>query len=177
MNSKKTIQKILIGLAIAVVLLIAYAVVNKSDTSDISTSTLSSLRNIGAAGDIQETDTALKNAEILKVLGSVQGIELNDEIFINPVFRLLVDSRFTIPKPLRIGRPNPFLPIGFDAIAQSGSTNSGNTGGSQFLTPVVEENQNPFGDVGLESNESTTGDVGESENSDFFEDFQNTDTQ
>jgi hypothetical protein len=35
-----------------------------------------------------------------------------------------VDSFFGISKPLRIGRPNPFLPIGFDAILDSNESNS-----------------------------------------------------
>ncbi len=54
--------------------------------------------------------------EILRILGSIQNISLEDDIFQNPVFRELVESGFVIPRPVRIGRPNPFLPIGFDSV-------------------------------------------------------------
>ena len=71
-------------------------------------------------GQVKETDTSLANAEILRILGNIQNISLNDDIFTNPVFQALEDSRFVIPKPVRIGRPNPFLPIGFDSIINPG---------------------------------------------------------
>lgn len=121
MGNKKTIQKIIIGLVIAVLLLVAYAIVSDGDGTDATASgALTSLRNAGSLGQLQETDTALANAEILRILGNIQDIDLDDGIFSNNVFRELVDSGFNIQKPLRIGRPNPFLPIGFDSIAGSG---------------------------------------------------------
>ena len=117
MKNKKTIKNIILGLVIAICALIIYAVINGNSgnsTEEGSTSSLSSLIGSGSFGEIQESNTDLANAEILRILGSIQNITLDDDIFNNPVFRELEDSRFTIPKPVRIGRPNPFLPIGFD---------------------------------------------------------------
>jgi len=42
----------------------------------------------------------------------------------------LRDTRFTIPRPTSIGRPNPFLPIGFDDVSIQEV---------QDIEPVVEE--------------------------------------
>lgn len=118
MKNKKTIKKIIIGLVVAILLVGVYAVITSTnEEGGISMSSLSSLTGSGTLGQVQESDSALANAEILRILGSIENINLNDDIFSNPIFQALEDSRFVIPKPVRIGRPNPFLPIGFDAIA------------------------------------------------------------
>jgi hypothetical protein len=123
MKNKKTIKNILIGLLLAIGLLIGYAVVTDGQNSEGSVSTsLSSLIGSGALGQIQESDTDLANVEILRILGNIQNISLEDDIFQNPVFRELEDSQFSIPKPVRIGRPNPFLPIGFDTMTTETET-------------------------------------------------------
>lgn len=113
MNSKKTIQKILIGLLIAIALLVAYSIINQGeDGVEVSTSSLTSVFTENT--EVNDAEVQLANQEILRILGSIQNIELNDDIFSNPVFRDLRDTRFTIPNPIDIGRSNPFLPIGFD---------------------------------------------------------------
>ncbi len=122
MNNKKTIKKILIVLGIAIALLIAYAFINTKKSTNKNNS-LSSLLNNSTLGQIKETDTKLANAEILKILGNIKNIKLNDDIFTNPIFKELKDSHFTIPKPLVIGRQNPFLPIGFEIIASQKEIN------------------------------------------------------
>ncbi len=117
MNDKKTIKKILIGLLVAIALLVVYSFLVPKDGEQANRGAgLSSLLDSSSLGQIQETDTKVANAEILKILGNIQHIELNDDIFSNPVFRKLKDSHFAIPKPLVIGRANPFLPIGYDII-------------------------------------------------------------
>lgn len=118
MKNKKTIKNIIIGLVVAIVLLGVYAAVDSTNQERRTSNSLSSLIGSGSFGKIDESDTGLANAEILRILGSIQNIHLDDDIFNNPVFRELEDSRFSIPKPVRIGRPNPFLPIGFDVLAQ-----------------------------------------------------------
>lgn len=119
MNSKKTIKKILIILVVAVVILAGYAFFTTQAGSN--NSSLSSLINSGNTGQIKETNVALANTEILKILGSIKNIELQDDIFSNPVFKQLQDTQFTIPKPTQIGRTNPFLPIGYDTFSQTSS--------------------------------------------------------
>lgn len=153
MKNKGTIKKILIGLVVAIAILGVYAAVTSTNDAGVSTtSSLSSLVGQGNLGQVQETDTALANAEILRILGSIENIDLDDDIFTNPVFRELEDSRFTIPKPTRIGRPNPFLPIGFDSFA--GTTNTQPT--------FTQESENFFNAVS-QGGQNTT-----SESSNFF---------
>ena len=141
MKNKKTIKNIILGLVIAICGLIIFAVVNGNSDEEGSTSSLSSLIGSGSFGEIKESNTDLANAEILRILGSIQNITLDDDIFNNPVFRELEDSRFTIPKPVRICRPNPFLPIGFDTtpIVDSGDDEDlGEDGeGSDFFEDTV----------------------------------------
>lgn len=121
MNSKKTIKKILIALAVVIALLVVYSLFaqNQGAAGQKSNSSLSSLVGGSALGQVRETDVTLANAEILKILGSIKDIQLDDDIFSNPVFTKLKDNRFIIPKPVRIGRPNPFLPLGFDFNQQA----------------------------------------------------------
>lgn len=117
MNNKKTIKNILIGLGIAIALLAVYSIFfSKKGPLDPKQVGLSSIIGNSGIGQIQETDTTLANADILKILGSIQNIELRDDIFANPVFRKLKDTNYAIPRPSQIGRPNPFLPIGFDTV-------------------------------------------------------------
>jgi hypothetical protein len=120
MKNKKTIKNIILGLVVAICALVIYAVVRGGGESSAergSASSLSSLIGSGSFGEIQESNTDLANAEILRILGSIQNITLDDDIFKNPVFQELEDGGFSIPKPVRIGRPNPFRPIGFDSSA------------------------------------------------------------
>lgn len=115
MKTTQTIKKILIFLLIAVAGLVGYSVLTQQDSSEgPGLGSLSSV--LQGSAEVNEREVELANSEILRVLGSIQNIELNDDIFSNPVFRDLRDTRFTIPKPLQIGRPNPFLPIGFDNV-------------------------------------------------------------
>lgn len=120
MKNKQTIKKIIIGLVVAIALLVVYSFLSSSEgTKPSSQGSLSSLAGMGSLGQVQNTDVSLANSEILKILGNIRSITLNDDIFSNPVFRSLQDSRFIILKPTRIGRPNPFLPIGFDVVLPS----------------------------------------------------------
>ena len=115
MNSKKTIQKILIFLLVAIALLVVYSVVNQGE-GDTRTNVSQLTSAISNSPSVDDSQVQLANTEILRILGNIQNITLDDDIFSNPVFRDLRDTRFTIPKPIQIGRPNPFLPIGFDDV-------------------------------------------------------------
>ena len=96
----------------AVALLVGYSLVNNESNQEVTAGgLLSAFRDTGSVDD---GEIQLANKEILRILSNIQNIELEDDIFSNPVFRDLRDTRFTIPRPISIGRPNPFLPIGFD---------------------------------------------------------------
>jgi hypothetical protein len=120
MKKNNTIKKIFIGFFVVLLLLIGYAAMNGSgNEGQENSSTLTSLLNVNSLGQIQDTDTALANAEILRILGSIKDIQLEDDIFDDPVFKELRDGRFVIPNPRTIGRPNPFLPIGFTSFSST----------------------------------------------------------
>jgi len=128
MSSKKTIQNILIGLLVAVALLVGYSLINEEAGEDVSAGQLLSI--FEETGSVDDGEIQLANQEILRILSNIQNIELKEDIFKNPVFRDLRDTRFTIPRPTIIGRPNPFLPIGFDDVSIQEV---------QDIEPVVEE--------------------------------------
>lgn len=132
MKKKSPIKNIFIGFFVVLVLLIAYAAMNTEEGVEGGTSTLTSLLSANSLGEIQDTDTALANAEILRILGSIKDIQLEADIFDNPLFRELEDGQFIIPNPRTIGRPNPFLPIGFNSF----STPSQSTINNQAVSDV-----------------------------------------
>lgn len=134
MNSKKTIKKVLLVLLIAVVALVAYSFVAQKTNESQGNSSLSSLIGGSNVGQIKEQKSVLANAEILRILGSIQNISLDDDIFSNPVFFQLQDNNFRISSPNQVGRPNPFLPIGFDALFDSNILpDQGDQGGNEFI--------------------------------------------
>jgi len=156
MNNKKTIQKILIGLGIAIALLVVYSMLAPgTENQGVGEKTgLTSLLDSSVLGQIEETDTKLANAEILRVLGGIRDIELKDDIFTNPVFKKLRDSNFSIPNPIQIGRDNPFLPIGFETLL--------NTAINDPFDNLLEERNsvyedNFFGDIDLNNGQTING--------------------
>ena len=66
MNNKKTIQKILIGLGIAIALLVVYSMLAPgTENQGVGEKTgLTSLLDSSVLGQIEETDTKLANAEV-----------------------------------------------------------------------------------------------------------------
>lgn len=156
MNNKKTIQKILVGLGIAIALLVVYSMLAPQieDQGTGEKTGLTSLLDDSVLGQIEETDTKLANAEILRVLGGIKDIELKDDIFTNPVFKTLRDSNFSIPKPTQIGRDNPFLPLGFETLLV--------TNNNDPFDNLLEEREsiyddNFFGDLDVGNGQSING--------------------
>lgn len=149
MKDKKAIKNIILFLVLAVLAVAAYAgytEFSNSDNQQISTNSLSSLIGSNSIGQIQESTLVVQNADILRILGSIQGIQLNDEIFSNPVFKELKDSRFTIPKPPSRGRINPFRPIGIEKIDSLGDQNQDLIQDSN-IDPDREDVNSFFGDI------------------------------
>ncbi len=116
MKNKKTIKQILVALGLAIGILILYAVFSGGFSQPQIQGGLTSKTGKPISGVIQGDDFTVANEKILKILGSVSDIDLNDDIFSNPLFRQLRDTHFTIPRPIRIGRPNPFASIGAELI-------------------------------------------------------------
>lgn len=149
MKGKGGIQKIMMLLGLAIVGLVVYSIFVAPSGDQNGSSGLTSTIKTGAFGKVQESDVSLANAEILRVLGNIEDIELGDDIFTNPVFAQLREGGKPIPKPRRIGRPNPFKAIGFESISSSlgqsipSTTSFGqnnNTGVSQQATDLTQTN-------------------------------------
>lgn len=64
-------------------------------------------------------DTEEINREFISMLLNLQSIKLSDDIFSEPAFEALVDNTVRLNQPGNEGRPNPFAPIGSDAMFSS----------------------------------------------------------
>lgn len=111
MNS--TLKKILIAVVvIAVIVVIIILISNRGqENRDL-------LRSSGSLAPSQTLNDKSQASNFLQSLSEVKSIELDTTIFENKVYQKLVD--FSVPITLNdqrlIGRPNPFAPIGVDAI-------------------------------------------------------------
>ena len=142
MKNKKTIKQILIALGVAVAILLLYAAFSGGFSQNQAQGGLVSKNGKSVSGGVvREEDVTVANQKILKILGSVNDIQLNDDIFSNPLFRQLRDSRFTIPRPIRIGRPNPFASIGAEMILsqQQQEAEEGQGGQQEGATTFFED--------------------------------------
>ena len=151
MKDKKIIKNILIALGVAIALLVLYSMFAPQKSQP--TGGLTSKSGTPTQGQISETDTSLVNAKILKILGSIKDIHLDDGIFANPVFRTLVDKNFHVPKPSSYGRANPFLPIGFDKFVER--QNQQNTIVSNFVDSQNNV-ENFFNEANQDQNKDST---------------------
>ena len=132
MKNKKTIKQILIALGVAIAILLLYAAFSGGFSQNQAQGGLISKNGKTVTGGIaREEDVTVANQKILKILGSVNNIQLNDDIFFYSFFRQLRDSRFTIPRPIRIGRPNPFASIGAEMILSQQQEMEVSQGGQQ----------------------------------------------
>jgi len=115
-----TIKKIAITFVILLVALLAYSFFSGAELGSAGAGKQTSLSSLigetSFSGQSQINEATLANDDILRILGGVESISLQDDIFSDIAFQSLRDSRFEIPDPRRIGRDNPFLPIGYDLI-------------------------------------------------------------
>ena len=141
----KKIKQILVAFGVAVLALILYALFSGGFSQPSqSGDTLVSTKNAQGQSEGGGKDAELANERILKILGSVKGIELNDDIFSNPLFKQLRDARFTFPRPVKLGRPNPFAPIGLESLLNAqqddSSENMQDTSDTTFFDTSVTNN-------------------------------------
>ncbi len=124
--NKKKVKQIFIAFGVAVLILILYAIFSGGFSQPIQNNdSLVSVRGKQIqGGQIDEGDMEIINERILRILRGVKDIELNGDIFSNPVFKQLRDTRFTLPRPVRLGRPNPFAPIGFESVREAQQNSS-----------------------------------------------------
>jgi hypothetical protein len=83
-------------------------------------------------------DTEEINREFISMLLNLQSITLTDDIFSEPAFEALVDNTVRLNQPGNEGRPNPFAPIGSDAMFSSSDLQAS---AATALEPSSADNQ------------------------------------
>lgn len=111
---KKSLRNLLIFLGIAVALFAVYFLFfrNNAAPANPTTSGLSSANRNSAVTPLAASSTSTAGNQLLALLGRVNTLTLNDDIFANPAFRMLQDISITLPPIESRGRRNPFAPIG-----------------------------------------------------------------
>lgn len=117
-NKLKNLIFILAGLA----LILVYVLFFKKDNTKDQALTVNTNNNIGTAEinkvEANPIDEKL-SSEILATLSSIKSITLEDKIFTSNAFQSLVDGTVPLVKDGNEGRPNPFAPIGNDALSST----------------------------------------------------------
>ena len=117
MSSK--IKNIIILIVVAVALVLVYIFfIKKAPTQDatLTSSTTGAAVTPGAGTTSGATDTAAISEDFITLLLNVKSIKLDDTIFSDQAFISLRDSSIILTQTGDEGRPNPFAPIGSEAM-------------------------------------------------------------
>jgi hypothetical protein len=127
MNSK--IKNIIIISVVAVLLILIYIFFIKPAPAEQNL--VSSASQSAVSGDTTIPDqNSLISKDFLSLLLSVKSIKLDDSIFSDGAFLNLKDSTISLTPTGDEGRPNPFAPIGFDAVVAPPPANT-------VVSPVI----------------------------------------
>ena len=109
MKGGKFIFNLLIVAVVVVLLYFGYRMlVNNASTP--------SLNPTGTANNDTGNSKGGVDDEFLATLVGLQGLNLEGEIFNNPIFQSLVDANTILPEETP-GRANPFAPVNFSALS------------------------------------------------------------
>lgn len=112
-------------------------------------------------------DTEEINREFISMLLNLQSIKLTDDIFSEPAFEALVDNTVRLNQPGNEGRPNPFAPIGSDAMFSSSDLQASAASSSSSASVASEEtSQNQTQESTDTTNQTTPTDLESVESSD-----------
>ena len=131
-----TIKNILIFVAIAAVLILAYFFFFKpsSPTANLTSTSASST---ASSSGTPASQTPAVGSDFLTILLNLKNMKLDDSIFSDPAFLSLHDSSvLLISDPTQEGRPNPFAPIGSDT-SSSVSSSSASINALNTIVPVT----------------------------------------
>lgn len=144
---KSTIKNIIIVVVVIVALFIAYSMFLKPDGTKTAGTLASQQTGQSATIPIMESETTAEADTLLRLLTSLENLELNDSIFFNPAFKALRDIGIPLVKEGNAGRRNPFAPIGTDPVPVTVVT--GNVGtNNQDLESEVDADDSGFGIFG-----------------------------
>jgi hypothetical protein len=132
---KKTSIKNIIMIVVGVgALLLLYVLFVKPDGGEQAGSPSLASSTTGNSPIQAQTNQASSTSagdSLLRILNSLEGLELNDSIFFNPAFQELTDISIPLVKEGNAGRRNPFAPIGNDPVPVPVNNGSvGNAGAS-----------------------------------------------
>jgi len=125
---KSSIKNIIIVVAVVIVLFVLYTIFLKPNAQKSQGTLTSSQTGVSPTIPIASEQDA--GGDLLRLLTSLEGLELNDSIFFNPAFDALHDIGIPLVKEGNPGRRNPFAPIGTDPIpapVNNGTVDGGNT--------------------------------------------------
>ncbi len=114
-----TIKNIIILIVVAVALVLVYIFfIKKAPVQDatLTSSTTGAAVVPGAGTTSGASDTAAISEDFITLLLNVKSIKLDDTIFSDQAFISLRDSSITLTQTGDEGRPNPFAPIGSEAM-------------------------------------------------------------
>jgi hypothetical protein len=124
---KKLIKGVIIIIVVVAVIALALSLMKskKEDSSALQSTTGATAGVLpGTQGENSEALTV--SDQFLRLLLSMQNIELDQSIFVDPAFTSLEDFSVNIIPRNNEGRVNPFAPVGRDTASTSVSPQAGN---------------------------------------------------
>ncbi|MBI2099815.1 MAG: hypothetical protein HYT48_00535 [Candidatus Vogelbacteria bacterium] len=116
MLNQKVIFKIVIAAVVLVALWFGYRLFFPKPAAETEPPGLVAAGYLSGAGGQQEVTD-----EFLRILNSLQGVELKGDLFSTDFFQSLNDIPIILPE-ITPGRPNPFAPLGFGAVRASSTS-------------------------------------------------------
>jgi len=136
---KKLIKGILILVVIIIVVVVASSFLKSKKSSSTSglESTTGATANTLPGVQNENTEGLSVSDQFLRLLLSMQDIELDQSIFVDPAFTNLKDFSVQIIPRNNEGRVNPFAPVGKDttSLIASPQSNTNIPVGTQTTTP------------------------------------------
>lgn len=111
---KSQSSMVIILVVLLVISGLVYVFVIRKPSTDTTQSGLVSTTTGGAQGLQNQASSSTTGSQVVQILRNLSVIKLDDRVFKNPAFAMLVDLSTAIPAATNPGRRNPFAPIGAD---------------------------------------------------------------
>lgn len=125
---KETIQKLKLPLIIIATLIVGFIIYNTFVKKPVSTTLLKQ----------SSTATSSPEQNFLPILIQIQGVTLDEKLFLDPIFRALVDFSQPIV-PENVGKQNPFSGILLGAVNSAVESLGFTESGSSVQAPVIKK--------------------------------------
>ena len=125
---QETIKKFKLPLIIIAVLLVGFVMYNTFLKKPVSTTLLKQ----------SSTATSSPEQNFLPILIQIQGVTFDEKLFLDPIFRALIDFSQPIV-PENVGKQNPFSGILLGAVNSSVESLGFTESGTSVQTPAVKK--------------------------------------